>query len=103
MEPEEAGEPPTGLFVARALGRFAGATHATPPWASRRLLADRLDDGRGARWLARHSARTTLADVTDRLWQRREHWLARCSEGPRAGCTATPSPPTSWPAGARTS
>src|ERR1700712_2593996 len=38
---EQVGEPPNGLFVARGLGRFAGAGPATPPWVSRHLLADR--------------------------------------------------------------
>ena len=28
-------------------------------------------------------ARTTLADVTDRLWERRGHWLTRCAEAPQ--------------------
>ena len=78
---EQAGEPPTGLFVVRALGRFAGAGHSSPPWATRRLLADRLDmaEERGG-W--RTLSRTTLADVADRLWRRRDHWLARCASGP---------------------
>ncbi len=78
---EEQGAPPTGLVVARALGRFAGATRATPPWASRRLLADRLEmaEERGG-W--RTLGRTTLSDVADRLWERRHHWLRRCAEGP---------------------
>lgn len=78
---EEVGEPPTGLFVARALGRFAGASRETPPWASRRLLADRLaiTEERGG-W--RTLERTTLADVSDVLWKRRGHWLARCADGP---------------------
>lgn len=77
---EEVGEPPTGLFVARALGRFAGARHSTPAWASRRLLAERLAmaEERGG-W--RTLARTTLADVADHLWKRRDHWLACCLEG----------------------
>ena len=77
---EQEGEPPPGLFVARALGRFAGAAHSAPSWASRRLLADRLEmaeerDG----WPT--LARTTLADVADHLWRRREHWLARLRRG----------------------
>jgi hypothetical protein len=78
---EETGGPPPGLFVARALGRFAAAEHTTPRWASRRLLSDRLAmaDERGG-W--RTLERTTLADVAARLWQRRGHWLARCDEGP---------------------
>ena len=78
---EQEGEPPPGLFVARALGRFSGAAHSAPSWASRRLLADRLAmaDARGG-WPT--LARTTLADVADNLWRRREHWLARCAEAP---------------------
>ncbi|MCW2850267.1 MAG: aminoglycoside phosphotransferase family protein [Marmoricola sp.] len=75
-------EPPTGLFVARGLGRFAGAAHRTPAWASRDLLADRLAmaEGRGG-W--RTLARTTLADVADSLWRRRGHWVDRCAAGPQ--------------------
>lgn len=78
---EQAGEPPPGLFVARALGRFAAAEHTAPSWASRRLLADRLAlaEERGG-W--RTLARTTLADVADHLWHRRGHWLVRCEDGP---------------------
>ncbi len=78
---EQEGEPPPGLFVARALGRFAGAPHSTPSWASRRLLADRLAmaEERGG-WPT--LARTTLADVADHLWRRRDHWLNRCAEAP---------------------
>src|SRR5436190_11389210 len=30
---EVTGAPPPGLFIARALGRFAGAPHDTPSWA----------------------------------------------------------------------
>lgn len=79
---ETEGEPPTGLFVAHALGRFAASLHATPEWASRTLLADRLElaeqrDG----WPT--LARTTLADVTDALWQRRGRWLGRIADGPQ--------------------
>jgi phosphotransferase family enzyme len=79
---EVAGDPPSGLFVARALGRFAAAPYDAPPWAARRLLGDRLDMAQ-ARGGWRTLARTTLADVTDRLWQRRDHWLSRCAEGPQ--------------------
>ncbi len=78
----EVGEPPTGLFVARALGRFAAAEHASPPWAARRLLADRLEMARGrGGWPT--LARTTIADVADLLWRRAGHWLDRCAEGPQ--------------------
>ena len=78
---EQEGEPPNGLFVARSLGRFAAAAHSTPSWASRRLLADRLamaEERDGWPTLAR----TTLADVADELWRRRQHWLGRSAEAP---------------------
>jgi hypothetical protein len=79
---EAEGDPPPGLFVAHALGRFASAPYDAPPWASTRLLDDRLAMAaeRGG-WPT--LARTTLADVTDRLWTRRAHWLDRCAEGPQ--------------------
>jgi aminoglycoside phosphotransferase (APT) family kinase protein len=79
---EQVGEPPTGLFVARALGRFAAAERDAPSWASRDLLAGRLAMAeRREGWPA--LGRTTLADVTDRLWSRRRHWLDRCAAGPQ--------------------
>jgi hypothetical protein len=79
---ETVGEPPSGLFVARALGRFAAADRPVPAWGARRLLADRLAmaEARGG-W--RTLARTTVADVADALWSRRGHWLDRCEEGPQ--------------------
>jgi hypothetical protein len=79
---ETEGEPPNGLFVARSLGRFAAATRDVPPWAARDQLADRLGMAadRGG-WPT--LARTQLADVTDRLWQRRGHWLAACAAAPQ--------------------
>ncbi|ROR90654.1 phosphotransferase family protein [Nocardioides aurantiacus] len=80
--PEAVGEPPTGLHVARALGSFAAAAYDTPPWAAREQLRRRLElvEARGG-W--RTLARTTLADVTSLLWERRGHWLARLDEGPQ--------------------
>jgi aminoglycoside phosphotransferase (APT) family kinase protein len=88
---EETGEPPPGLFVARALARFAAAPHTSPAWASRNVLADRLAmaEGRGG-WPT--LARTTLADVADRLWDRRQHWLRRCAEGPEGRLHGDPVP-----------
>ncbi len=81
---EQEGEPPPSLFVARALGRFAAAERAVPTWASRHVLADRLRlaEERGG-WPT--LARTTLADVADRLWSRRQHFLARCETAPQGG------------------
>lgn len=65
----------SGLFAARALGRFAGVQLAPAPWLARNLLRDRL-----AR-VERHGgwktlARTTVADVADHLWERRGELLA---------------------------
>lgn len=78
---EVVAEPPPGLFVARALGRFASSPYDAAPWASRSLLADRLAmaQERGG-WPT--LARTNLADVTDHLWTRRGHWLDRIARGP---------------------
>ena len=88
---EETGEPPPGLFVARALARFATAPHESPVWASRNVLADRLAmaERRGG-WPT--LARTTLADVADRLWDRRHHWLRRCAEGSEGRLHGDPVP-----------
>lgn len=65
----------SGLFVAHALGRFAGARLAPAPWLARNHLRDRM-----AR-VERHGgwktlARTTVADVADTLWSRRGEYLA---------------------------
>jgi hypothetical protein len=64
-----------GPFVARALGRFASTSLPDVPWLCRRLLADRIaiteaHDG----WPT--LARTTVADVADALWRRRQALLA---------------------------
>lgn len=79
---EVAGTPPPGLFVARALARFATAAYDVPPWAALDQLGGRLAmvEARGG-W--RTLSRTPLADVADRLWSRRRHWLARLAEGPQ--------------------
>lgn len=65
----------SGLFCAHAMGRFAGAQLAAAPWLARNQLRDRL--GR----VERHGgwqtlARTTVADLADHLWARREEILA---------------------------
>lgn len=76
------GEPPTNLFAARALGRFAGHRVPDESWASTSILAGRLALAeRCGGWPT--LARTTLADVADVLWRRRATWLGRLEEGPQ--------------------
>lgn len=65
----------SGLFVAHALGRFAGGHLAPAPWLARNHLRDRM------RRVERHGgwrtlSRTTVADVADVLWTRRTELLA---------------------------
>lgn len=69
---EDAANP--GLFLAMALGRFAGAELPRPRFLATGQLRDRI-----AR-VARHGgwptlARTSVADVADHLWQRRDRML----------------------------
>jgi hypothetical protein len=65
----------SGLFVAHALGRFAGARLAPAPWLARNQLRDRMErvERRGG-WTT--LARTTVADVAHHLWERRGELLA---------------------------
>ena len=69
--PQVPERPPTGLFVARCLGEFAGADLGGPPWLAQDQLRDRIRmvEHRGG-WPT--LARTTVADVADHLWRRRE-------------------------------
>ncbi|MDN5894301.1 MAG: aminoglycoside phosphotransferase family protein [Nocardioides sp.] len=70
-----------GPFVARAVGRFAGADLAPYPWFARNQLADRLTRvERGGGW--KTLERTTVADIADRLWRRRATHLATFAELP---------------------
>jgi aminoglycoside phosphotransferase (APT) family kinase protein len=64
----------SGLFSAHALGRFAAADLGGHPWLARDQLRDRVArvEHRGG-WPT--LARTTVADVADHLWGRRETLL----------------------------
>jgi len=77
---EDAGT--NGLFIARALGRFAAADLRDAPWLSRDLLRRRLArvERRGG-WPT--LARTGAADLADSLWSRREHFLQQYDALPR--------------------
>ena len=63
-----------GLFLAHALGRFAGADLGVRRWLARDLLRRRITrvEHRGG-WPT--LARTAAADLADSLWTRREHFL----------------------------
>lgn len=80
-----------GPFVARAVGRFAGAELPAYPWLARDQLADRIArvERRGG-W--RLLARTTVADVADRLWQRRRTWLEEVAGLPQVPQHGDPVP-----------
>lgn len=71
-----------GLFVARALGRFAGAPPPDVPWLARGQLRERLarTERRGG-WPT--LGRTTLADVADHLWRHRSRHLAVLDAAPQ--------------------
>jgi hypothetical protein len=72
----------SGLFAAHALGRFAAADLGAAKWLSRDLLRDRVSRvARAGGW--RTLARTTVADVAEHLWLRREDLLAELDALPR--------------------
>ena len=83
--------PSSGLAAARALGVFAGNGLAPTPWWCRDQLGVRLEHvaGRGG-WPT--LARTTLADVADRLWERRRHHLAVLAALPQVPSHGDPTP-----------
>jgi hypothetical protein len=80
-----------GLHRARALGVFAGNDLTPQPWWTRDLMADRLAriEERGG-WPTLQ--RTTLADVADRLWQRRHHHVRRLGDLPQVPSHGDPTP-----------
>jgi hypothetical protein len=83
--------PPGGLFVARSLGRFAGAELASYPWLAGNQLADRIGRvERNGGWPT--LARTTVADVADHLWSRRGHYVTAVAELPQVPQHGDPTP-----------
>jgi len=72
----------SGLFVAMALGRFAGSLSARPRFLARHQLRDRLArvERRGG-WPT--LARTAIADVADHLWARRTGFVERIEDLPQ--------------------
>lgn len=79
------------LFVARSLGRFTGADLGGDRWLATGQLADRVARvERRSGW--RTLARTTVADVADRLWQRRGHWLRALADMPHVPQHGDPVP-----------
>ncbi|MBF4162019.1 phosphotransferase [Nocardioides acrostichi] len=80
-----------GLFVAHALGRFAGTPVPNVSWLARDQLRDRLArTARHGGW--RTLSRTTMADVAEHLWTRRDHWLARLDALPQVLQHGDPTP-----------
>ncbi len=87
VTPRVADEHAPGLFLARALGRFAAAPVADHPWLARGQLRARLARvARRGGWPT--LARTTVADVSEHLWAHRESHLQaleRLPEVPQHG------------------
>ena len=81
----------SGLFVARALGRFAGAELGGARWLARDQLRDRMArvERRGG-WST--LARTTVADVADHLWHRRTRLLDELDALPQVAQHGDPVP-----------
>ncbi len=81
----------SGLFRAAALGGFAAAELPSAPWLARGQLRERMArvEHRGG-W--RLLARTTVADVADRIWTRREHLLGVLDGLPQVPQHGDPTP-----------
>lgn len=81
----------SGLFVAVALGRFAGSDLARTRFLTRDQLRKRLARTQHLAGGWPTLARTTAADVADHLWQRREELLARLDALPQVPQHGDPS------------
>lgn len=72
----------SGLFLGVALGRFAGVELPRPRFLATHLMRDRMARvARRGGWPT--LARTTVADVADHLWQRRDSMLDRLDKLPQ--------------------
>jgi hypothetical protein len=81
----------SGLFVAMALGRFAGSDLPRPRFLATQQLRDRIAlVERGGGWPT--LARTTVADVAARLWDRRSHMLDLLDGLPQVPQHGDPTP-----------
>ncbi len=81
----------SGLFVAVALGRFAGAHLEPREWLARDVLRDRVARiERSGGWPT--LARTTVADVAAHLWERRTSLLEDLDRLPRVPQHGDPVP-----------
>jgi hypothetical protein len=81
-----------GLYVAHAMGRFAAADLGRHRWLAVGQLRDRLRrvERRGG-WPT--LARTTVADVADRMWSRRETLLRELDALPQVAQHGDPASP----------
>lgn len=91
IHPRVRGGATTGLFLARALGVFAGAELPDAGWLARDQLRDRMRrvERRGG-W--RTLERTPVADVAEHLWSRRVSLLALLDELPQVAQHGDPVP-----------
>lgn len=81
----------SGLFLALSVGRFAGAAIGHPTFLATELLRDRLDRvARRGGWPT--LARTTVADVAEHLWSRREVMVTLLDGLPQVPQHGDPTP-----------
>ncbi|MDH2415766.1 phosphotransferase [Nocardioides sp. CER19] len=81
----------SGLFVAHAMGRFAGAELGHVRWLARHQLRDRLArvERRGG-WTT--LSRTTASDIADALWRKRARLLGELDALPQVAQHGDPVP-----------
>ncbi len=81
----------SGLFLALSVGRFAGAALGHPTFLANDLMRNRLDRvARRGGWPT--LARTTVADIAEHLWTRRELMLTLLDGLPQVPQHGDPTP-----------